>query len=375
MDEDEILRIGGRLQFAECLPFSTRHPVVLPRKEWITKLIVKAHHEAGNHMCGTNHTLASLSSRYWVIHGREEIRDWENQCAECKKRTSKPATQVMAPLPEIRLRMSMRAFAQTAVDYGGPFITIQGRGKRRQKRYLSLFTCLSTRAVHLEIAYGLDTDSFLNSFYRMASRRGLPDEVISDNGGNFVGANRELKELVQQLDIRKIQVSTANQAIKWHFNPPYAPHFGGVHETMIKAAKRAVYAILGNADITDEELHTAFVGAEALINSRPLTYQSANPKDKTPLTPNHFLIGQFAPESVDSTDFNPNKRWRRVQELVRHFWYRWLREWLPTLNRRQKWFYTQEEIKEDDIVLVVSTDTPRGNWPIGRVTQVYLGKD
>ena len=336
LDEDELLRIGGRLQFAECLPFSTRHPVVLPRKEWVTKLIVKAYHEAGNHMCGTNHTLASLSSRYWIIHGHEEIRDWENQCAECKKRTSKPATQVMAPLPEIRLRMSMRAFAQTAIDYGGPFITVQGRGKRRQKRYLSLFTCLSTRAVHLEIAYGLDTDSFLNSFYRMASRRGLPDEVISDNGGNFVGANRELKELVQQLDIRKIQVSTANQAIKWHFNPPYAPHFGGVHETMIKAAKRAVYAILGNADITDEELHTAFVGAEALINSRPLTYQSSNPKDETPLTPNHFLIGQvggkFAPESVDSTDFNPNKRWRRIQELVRHFWHRWLREWLPTLN-------------------------------------------
>ena len=211
----------------------------------------------------------------------------------------------------------------------------------------------------------------------MASRRGLPDEVISDNGGNFVGANRELKELVQQLDIRKIQVSTANQVIKWHFNPLYAPHFGGVHETMIKAAKRAVYAILGNADITDEELHTAFVGAEALINSRPLTYQSANPKDETPLTPNHFLIGQiggkFAPESIDSTDFNPNKRWRRVQELVRHFWHRWLREWLPTLNRRQKWFYTQET--KDDIVLVVSTDTPQGNWPIGRVTQVYPGKD
>ena len=207
----------------------------------------------------------------------------------------------------------------------------------------------------------------------MASRRGLPDEVISDNGGNFVRANRELKELVQQLDIRKIQVSSANQAIKWHFNPPYVPHFGGVHETMIKAAKRAVYAILGNADITDEKFHTAFVGAEALINSRPLTYQSSNPKDETPLTPNHFLIGQvggkFAPESVDFTDFNPNKRWRRIQELVRHFWHRWLPEWLPTLNRRQKWFYTQEELKEDNIVLVVSTDTLRGNWPIGRVSE------
>ena len=131
--------------------------------------------------------------------------------------------------------------------------------------------------------------------------------------------------MVQQLDIRRIQVSTANQAIKWHFNPLYAPQFGGVHETMIKAAKRAVYAILGNADITNEKFHTAFVGAEALINSRPLTYQSCNPKDETPLTPNHLLIGgKFAPESVESTDFNPNKRWRRVQELVQHYWDQWL---------------------------------------------------
>ena len=326
LDEDGILRLGGRLQFAEFLPFSTRHPIVPPRKEWITTLIVKSYHEAGNHVCGTNHTLASLSSRYWILCGREEIGDWEKKCAECKKRTSKLATQLMAPLPDIRLRMTMRAFAQTAVDFASPFVTIQGRGKRREKRYLSLFTCLATRAVHLEIAYSMETDSFLNSFYRMASRRGLPDEVISDNGRNFIGADKELKELVKQLDVRKLQVSTANLAVKWHFNPPYAPHFGGIHETMIKAAKRVVYTILSNADITDEELLTAFVGAEGLINSRPLTYQSANPKDEVPLTPNHFLIGQMggkvAPESVDITSFNPQKRWRRVQELIRHFWHR-----------------------------------------------------
>ena len=92
LDEDGILRLGGRLQFAEFLPFSTRHPIVLHRKEWITTQIVKSYHEAGNHVCGTNHTLASLSSRYWILCGREEIRDWEKKCAECKKRMSKPAT-------------------------------------------------------------------------------------------------------------------------------------------------------------------------------------------------------------------------------------------------------------------------------------------
>ena len=124
---------------------------------------------------------------------------------------------------------------------------------------------------------------------------------------------------------------------------------------------------------------TAFTGAEALINSRPLTYQSANPSDDTPITPNHFLIGQeggqFAPGSVDSGQFSPKKRWRRVQELVRHFWHRWLREWLPTLNRRSKWRKEQKDVQVNGVVLVVAPDTPRGQWPLGRVLAVFPGKD
>ena len=148
---------------------------------------------------------------------------------------------------------------------------------------------------------------------------------------------------------------------------------------MVKAAKRAIYGILQNADVTDEELMTAFVGAEGLVNSRPLTYQSSHPLDITPLTPNHFLHGQlggkFAPASTDETSFNLRKRWRRVQELVRHFWHRWFREWIPTLNVRSKWRKELKDIAVGDIVLVMSLDLPRGKWPLGRVIEVYPGKD
>lgn len=202
--------------------------------------------------------------------------------------------------------------------------------------------------------------------------------MLSDNGTNFKSAEKELKSLVAALDKNAIRESAANRGIKWHFNPPLAPHFGGVHETMIKAAKKAINAILGNADITDEELMTAIIGAEGLINSRPLTYQSADPADDIPLTPNHFLHGQiggqFAPQSVDETPFSPRKRWRRIQELVRHVWQRWLREWLPGLNAR-KWFQPYRDIQVGEVVLVISPDTSRGNWPLGRVMEVYPGKD
>ena len=379
LDDDGLIRSAGRLTNAKYISYDVRHPVILPRKSWVTKLVIKDAHERGKHASGTNQTLALLSARYWIISAREVIREWERECAECRRRKAKAGQQKMAPLPLARVQTSLRAFTRTSVDFGGPFIIIQGRGKRREKRYLCLFTCLATRAVHLEIAYGLSTDSFLNAFYRMASRRGLPDEVYSDNGTNFIGADRELQALLAQVEGHKIKESVANKGAKWHSNPPLVPHFGGAHESMVKSAKKAIKAILGQADINDEELMTAIVGAEGLINSRPLTYQSANHADDVPLTPNHFLQGQiggqFAPMSVDETQYSSRKRWRRVQELVRHFWKRWLREWLPGLSARKKWHRERRNIQTGEVVLLISSDTPRGSWPMGRVVEVYPGDD
>ena len=278
----------------------------------------------------------------------------------CQSTKSSPASQVMAPLLEVRTRISLRAFKQVSLDFVGPFYTKQCRGKTRQKRYLCLFTCLSIRAVHLEMAYSLDTDPFFNAFYRMVSHRGLPSIMISDNGTNFVSADRELKKLVADLDKEKIQHLTAGKGVKWCFNPPGAPHSNGVHEKMIKAAKRAIKSVLGNADVTDEEMASAIVGAKGLINSRPLTYQSSNASDDQPLSPNHFLHcqmgGQFAPETVDTTTYSPRKRWRRVQELVRYFWH----QLLPDAENRKvrvTWntnIYTDKRLKHNrpDITLV-----------------------
>ena len=379
LDDDGLMRSDRRLKQAKFLAYDVRYPIILPRKSWVTKLIVKDFHEHGKYAAGTNQTLAALSARYWIIAGREVIREWEKECAECRRRKAKACQQVMAPFPISRLTTSLRAFTKTAVDFGGPFITKQGRGKRRLKRYLCLFTCLATRAVHLEVAFGLVTDSFLNAFYRMASRRGLPEEMYSDNGTNFNGADKELKSLISQLGTDKIKESSASKGIQWHFNPPLAPHFGGAHESMIKSVKKAINAMLGNADITDEELITAVTGAEGLMNSRPLTYQSANPADDVPLTPNHFLHGQiggqFAPTSADETQYNPQKRWRRIQELVRHFWHRWLRELLPALSSRKKWYQERRDLQIGEVVLVVSPDTARGNWPLGRIIEVYPRQD
>ena len=379
LDEEGCIRSNGRLQFAEYLPYDVRFPMILPRGHCVTKLIVKHYHEQANHTAGTNFVLSQINQKFWIIAAREEIREWERECNMCKRMQSKTATQIMAPIPGIRLRFTFRPFDQTAVDYAGPFTTVQGRGVRRQKRWLCLFTCLSTRAVHLEVAFGLDTDSFLNAFTRFTSRRGAPKEMISDCGTNFIGAVNELKELISKLDQDKIQQSTANRGVTWRFNPPGAPHFGGIHEAMIKSAKKAIYGVIGTSDVTDEELITAVTGVEGLLNARPLTYQSANPQDIVPLTPNHFLHGQlggqFAPETVDTTEFSPRKRWRKVQEIISQVWRRWLQEYLPLLSRRPKWTEVVKDLKVDDVVLVLDSKLPRGRWPLGHIIETYTGRD
>ena len=141
----------------------------------------------------------------------------------------------------------------------------------------------------------------------------------------------------------------------------------------------ALKAILTDANVSDEELMTAITGAESLLNSRPLKYQTANVDDDVPLTPNHFLHGQmggsFAPETVDQTTFSPRKPWQRVQELVMHFWQRWLKEWLPGLNPTTKWHKEKRNSKVGDIVIVISPDNPRAHWPLAKVIQVFPGKD
>ena len=143
---------------------------------------------------------------------------------------------------------------------------------------------------------------------------------------------------------------------------------------MVKAAKKAVYAVLGNSEVTDEELITACTGVESLLNSRPLTYQSANPRDNVPLTPNHFLHsqagGNFAPDNVDTTPFNPRKQWRKVQALISHVWSRWMKEYLPSLRARPKWNQIINGLKSGDVVLVLDQDIPRG-----RILEMYPGQD
>ena len=377
IDSEGFVRVGGRLQNTE-LPYDVRHPYLIPQQTHIAKLLIRRVHCSGKHVRGVNAALADLRQKYWIVHGREELKRYGRSCVVCYMRKRRPYNQLMAPLPFHRSTVPIRAFARSGVDYAGPYLVKISR-KTDAKRWLCLFTCTASRAVHLEVAYGLDTDSFLLAFSRMVARRGRPELVISDNGTNFVGANRELGELVRNLDRDRIVEEAANKSIEWRFNPPGGSHHGGLFEALIKSAKIALKSIIGEARLTDEELMTAVVEVEGILNSRPITYCSDDPQDDVVLTPNHFLIGQaggqLAPRILEEVAVSPRERWRYVQQLVTQVWKRWNREFLSLLQTRGKWLDIKPEVGVGDIVLVADPTNPKGKWPLGRVVEVFPGKD
>ena len=377
LDSDGILRVGGRLEMSN-LPYDAKHPVVVPKKHHISKLVVAHIHVQGHHSLGVNATLAELRQKYWIINGREEIKRWKRECNVCKLQRKRRGEQIMAPLPEVRLGSSLRCFACCGVDFAGPFVVKITR-KVSAKRYLCLFRCASTRAVHLEVAFSLDTASFLNAFSRMVGRRGKPDVVISDNGTNFTSADRELRDLVLALDQAQIKENATSDRIQWRFNPPGGSHHGGLFESLIKSAKKALRSILGESKTTDEELLTAVVEVEGILNARPLTYCSSDPNDEHVLTPNHFLHGQMggqlAPRVVDDIAFNPRNRWRFVQDLISKCWRRWMKEFLSTLNTRNKWVDQKRNVAPGDVILLVDPSNSRGKWPLGRIQEAFKGPD
>ncbi|XP_065175930.1 uncharacterized protein LOC135805765 [Sycon ciliatum] len=220
----------------------------------------------------------------------------------------------------------------------GHHVTI---GRRHEKRYGVIFTCLTTRAVHLELSHDLTTDCTIMAICRLISRRGCPGVIYSDNGTNLRGAARELKESLDQLDQTRLAAELTPRGIKWEFNPPAAPHMGGAWERLVRSGKTALRAVLKERAPREDTLITLLTEVEAIINSRPLTHVSSDPTDDNSLTPNHFLLGTPSaapvPGVFSGDDLHLRRQWRIVQVLADHFWRRWIKEYLPTLARRTKW--------------------------------------
>jgi transposase InsO family protein len=194
----------------------------------------------------------------------------------------------------------------------------------------------------LEVAPSFQTDDFILLLRHFISRRGPPKEIRSDRGTNFVGANRELREALDELDQKKIESEMMKRRIKWVFHPPAAPHMSGVGERLVQTAKKHLKMITGDRLLNEFSLRTLFAAVEFIMNNRPLVAASEDPEDLEALTPNHFLlqrrISGLPPCTFVKEDYLGRKQWRKVQYMTDLFWKRWIHECLPKLQERQKWF-------------------------------------
>lgn len=376
LDTTGLLRMRGRIDACEFVEECTKRPILLPRQHYVTWLIIADIHQRH---CHVNHqtTLNEIRRRFYVPQLRATYNKVKSNCQFCKNRTAKPLAPIMADLPKTRLQPFCRPFSFVGVDYFGPMLVLVGR--RHEKRWGVIITCMTVRAIHIEVAHSLTTDSCILALRNFIARRGSPLRICSDRGTNFIGAEKELKQAFSKINQDELMRYFTTPETDWTFNPPASPHFGGAWERLIQSIKKSLRNIQQTRVPTDEILKNMLVEIELIINSRPLTELPLEDEFSDVLTPNHFLLGSSNGSKplvpFDNSVCALKNNWRLSQIYANQFWNKWVSDYLPNLIRTTKWYEDTKPLQEGDVVIIVDNTLPRNCWPKGRVLKVYRSKD
>jgi hypothetical protein len=273
------------------------------------------------------------------------------------------------------------------MDYAGPFLLCVrgGRNPIVLKAYVSLFVCMATRAIHLELASDLSTPAFMCAPKRFIARRGRPAHLYCDGGPNFLGVRNEIKEFMAFMNsaphLHELTGFLANEGIDFHFNPPQSPHHGGLWEAGVKQMKYHLKRVTEAKKFSIEEFTTILAQVEACLNSRPLTQLTTDPNDFSVLTPGHFLVGDsltsLPEDDLTHLPIGRLSRWQATQQAYQHFWRRWSSKYLSLLQSRPKWFSPLPDLKPGILVLIRDDSPTWGplKWKLGRISKVYPAPD
>ena len=337
-----------------CAVSRTNEPpiIVLPEQSRLTTLIIEEAHRLCFHQ-GVRVTLAQVSVDYLVR--RRTVKKVVDSCRRCRRFKGLPYRSAEGALPAFRTVFS-RPFAKIGIDYFGPMYIDSG-----SKVWILLFTCATSRAVHLELVSSQDAQNLMQALRRFFALRGTPSVIISDNAKSF----RMLQGLVPR-------------AVSWRFIPEAAPWWGGFWERMVGVTKRALRVTLHQCHLSFIELSTTLYELSYHLNLRPLTAE----RNLEALTPAHFLFGVqdirgvISPAVTGNDTGNISRAWRHQQRVARRLVNRWNTEYLQTLRAWNTPTRTPPPRlpRKGDVVLV-SDKVPRGRWPLARVLDLFPGRD
>ena len=391
LDNFGLIRCHGRLINTPASK-QNKFPVLLPRDDLYTKLIIQNAHGKMLHS-GVQSTLSAVRQEFWIPKGRATVRQTLQRCGICKKAQGGPFPYPpLAPLPQDRVQNS-RPFDCCGLDYLGPVLVKTSEGS--EKTWIALFTCLATRSVHLEVALDLSALEFLSCLRRFIARRGTPSKIISDNASQFGLAKDALSKAWRQMTTEEDVITyCASKEIQWTQITPLAPWQGGVYERLVGLTKSAFKKAVGRKLLTTSQLLTLTTEIEAVLNSRPITYIYEGMDEKV-LRPIDFLIpnGEIGSPDFDDDPDDPEylprldssdkllKQWRTNQIQLDKFWDLWKEEYVQSLrertdvNLRQPRVVARQVPKKGDVVLVHEENLPRGSWKVGRIHELNPSRD
>ena len=339
---------------------------------------------------------STIRIKYWIPQGRSEIKKILRKCLICIRHQGGPyRLKPMAPWPKSKVCESP-AFTNIGIDYFGPLYVKNGNSFK--KNWVCIFTCISVRAIHLELVDDMSTEEFLAALRRFVARRGKPAQIISDNAKQFKLASSTLDiAWHEMLHNPEVQTYSSNQRIKWKFIVELSPWMGGFYERLIGVTKRALKKSIGRISLARSQLETVLVEIEAIINTRPLLYVSEDLNEDVIITPMHFLsintkVGlptMIHQEEIDDPEYLINNRnsaqvllekWKKGQNHLEQFWKIWKSDYLLSLRERSQRFRQHPRVqsqKQPNIgdIVQIKEDGSRGTWKIGRIVEFLQSND
>ena len=373
-----LIRSRGRLKHSD-ITRNSKYPILMAPKDHITRLFIQRAHKYNLHG-GVQETLASIRQQLWIPKGRQAVRNVIRRCVTCRKVEGKSYKYPGPPSLPIHRVVFNRPFETVGIDYSGPIVITKTEDGEPRKVYICLFTCTSSRAVHLDVALDMTAESFLLIFRRFCGTWSVPKQIISDNGTNFKATAKFLEQVSSD---SQVQEYFGARGIVWKFIAPRAPWQGGFYERMIKVVKNCLRKVLYRKRVSLDELKTVVVEIQSRVNNRPLTYIDSARDSPEPLTPSHLLYGRrieampplvFEDESDPSyMDHNQmNEQFSLLSCIISEFEKFWRQNYIISLRERH--YGSNKAIEFNNLnvgdVVLVQVDSPRGSWPLGRIVQL-----